>query len=44
MSRRPMGGHGSVLNVKVSLFDDEDEDRIRNLLVQVTTARRGARP
>jgi phosphate transport system substrate-binding protein len=29
-----MGGHGSVLNVKLNLFDDEDEDRVRALLVQ----------
>jgi len=29
-----LGGHGSVLNVKLNAFDDEDEDRIRALLVQ----------
>jgi phosphate transport system substrate-binding protein len=29
-----LGGHGSVLGIKLNAFDDEDEDRIRNLLVQ----------
>lgn len=29
-----LGGHGSVLNVKVSAFDDDDEEKIKNLLVQ----------
>jgi phosphate transport system substrate-binding protein len=29
-----LGGHGSVLGVKMNAFDDDDEDRVRNLLVQ----------
>jgi phosphate transport system substrate-binding protein len=29
-----LGGHGSVLGVKANAFDDEDEEKIRNLLVQ----------
>jgi hypothetical protein len=38
MSRRRIlivfGGHGSVVNVKLTAFDDDDDDRIRALLVK----------
>ena len=29
-----LGGHGSVLNVKLNAFDDEDEEKVKALLVQ----------
>ena len=29
-----LGSHGSVLNVQVSAFDDDDEEKTKNLLVQ----------
>ena len=29
-----LGGHGSVLGIKLKFFDDDDEERINNLLVQ----------
>ena len=29
-----LGGHGSVVGVKINAFDDDDEERVKNLLVQ----------
>ena len=29
-----LGGHGSVLNVKLNAFDDEDDEKVKALLVQ----------